>query len=172
MKKPSSRHLILGLAVITAALIAFMPKAETNDTGAVIAEPIQHETATPDVLPQKSSETQPTDVPLAERVNRAELALSQSDPFRTKSWYVAPPPPPPPPPEKPHAPPLPFKYMGMYEDQGKVTVYLVRGEDAFAIQPGEKFADVYRLDKIEQGALVLSYLPMSITQTLPIGSNQ
>ena len=102
-------------------------------------------------------------------VQRKGLPDSDSDPFRPKSWYVAPPPPPPEPPPKPTAPPLPFQYMGMYEDRGKATVYLARGNESFSVTAGERFADSYQLEKIDRGMLVINYLPLSIRQTLNIG---
>ncbi|MDP3512467.1 MAG: hypothetical protein Q8S20_06935 [Sulfuritalea sp.] len=108
-----------------------------------------------------------------QRLTRSEWATSDADPFRTKSWYVAPPaPPPPPPPPKPTAPPLPFKYMGALEDtsqNGKTVVYLAKGNDSFQVAVGDKFADGYQLEKIERGQLVIRYLPLSILQTLSTG---
>lgn len=107
-----------------------------------------------------------------DRLQNRDPAGTDIDPFRAKSWFVAPPPPPPAPPPKPTAPPLPFQYMGMYEDSGgggKPVVYLARGNDSFAISPGDKFDASYQLEKIDQGKLVILYLPLSVKQTLPIG---
>jgi hypothetical protein len=106
---------------------------------------------------------------------RSEWSKSEADPFRSKSWYVAPPAPPKQatlPPPKPTAPPMPFKYMGALEDTaqgGKTQVYLARGNDSFQVVVGEKFADDYQLEKIERGQIVIRYLPMAILQTLSTG---
>jgi hypothetical protein len=170
MKKPTSRQAMLGLALITTVLAAFMPKANPSNTVDAIAEPARAmSSASTGVATLRTTMPEKR---LVDRISRSDVALSESDPFRSKSWYVPPPPPPPPPPEKPHAPPMPFRYMGMYEDQGKVTVYLTRGDESFAVSQGEKFADSYRLDKVERGILIISYLPLSVVQTLPIGSEQ
>jgi hypothetical protein len=110
--------------------------------------------------------------PLVMEIKRADVLVSESDPFHAQSWYVAPPAPPPAPPPKPTAPPLPFKYMGMFEDQGKISVYLVNGNESYAVSPGEKISEDYQLEKIERGMLIINYLPLSTRQTLAIGLNE
>lgn len=161
-----SRQAILGLALLASLLAAFAPEAETSEPAGV-AEPVVRREPSTAVVSSPAEE-----LGLVHRLQRSDVALSDIDPFRPKSWYVAPPPPPPSPPPKPMAPPLPFRYMGMFEDQGKATVYLVRGEDSFAVAQGDKFAGSYRLDRIDRGALVISYLPLSVQQTLPIGISE
>lgn len=107
-----------------------------------------------------------------DRSPREPWTENAADPFRTKAWYVAPPPPPPPAPPKPIAPALPFTYMGAIEDtdlDGKVRVFLARGDDSFQVAVGERFAEHYELEKIERGQLIFRYLPLSILQTLPTG---
>jgi hypothetical protein len=101
------------------------------------------------------------------RLHRSDLPNSDKDPFRTESWDVAPPPP-----AEPTAPPLPFSYMGMFEDKGRATVYLARGDELFSVSVGERFAGSYRLEKVERGVLIIRYIPLSIRQTLPIGINE
>lgn len=166
MKALASRHIILGLALLTSLLAAFAPEMEAQEVVEGLAEPVMREVGDKVERPRGSKEEG-----FGERLNRSDLALSDSDPFRAKSWYVPPPPPPPESLPKPTAPPLPFSYMGMFEDQGKATVYLVRGEESFAVAQGERFAEAYRLDKIDQGVLIFSYLPLDIKQTLAIGMN-
>lgn len=164
--KVTSRQAVLGLALVVSLLAAFAPEAETGEP-ANVAEPVARN------VPQQSAEAPITgEADLAGRLQRGDVVVSDVDPFRAKSWYVPPPPPPPSPPPKPTAPPLPFRYMGMFEDQGKATVYLVRDEESFAVVQGERFADSYRLDRIDRGVLVISYLPLSVQQTLPIGISE
>ena len=164
--KVRGRQLVLGLALAASFLAAFAPGAETGEQ-AVAAEPVVRN-ARP--LPMKTDAIEEAD--LVERLRRNAVSVSDIDPFRTKSWYVPPPPPLPTPQLKPAAPPLPFRYMGMLEDQGRTTVYLVRGEESFAVVQGERFADAYRLDKVERGILVISYLPLDTQQTLSIGISE
>lgn len=106
-----------------------------------------------------------------ERLNQRMSESTDIDPFRAKSWYVPLPEPPPAPPPKPTAPPLPFQYAGKSEDAdgGNLLVYLARGNESFAVKPGEKFAGVYQFEGIERGNAVILYLPLSVKQRLPIG---
>ncbi len=98
------------------------------------------------------------------------------DIFKGKSWYVAPPkpkplpPPPPPPPPPPIAPPLPYAFMGTYLGKdGKIIVYLTRGDQVYAVSPGDVLEGTYRVQGIEAGQLILIYLPLNIQQTIRIG---
>ncbi len=86
--------------------------------------------------------------------------------FNSKSWYVAPPPPPPPPPPVPTAPPLPFTYLGRYEDQPAVVVVLAKGDRVYTVAEGEVIDGTYRVDQITDDAVHLVYLPMNINQSL------
>jgi hypothetical protein len=107
-----------------------------------------------------------------DRLSNRTTATSDVDPFRVKTWFVAPPAPPPPPPPKPTAPPLPYTYVGKFEDTdagGKLVVYLAKGNDSFAVSPGDTFDDIYRFEKLDKGNLVFEYLPLAIKQRLPVG---
>lgn len=172
MKRDMIRRMILGfgLAVAVIASIA-VTESPTEDSVAVVAPTRTSESvAKPDATPDVTAAKLPG---LAlQRLTRDAWAESDADPFRAKSWYVAPPAPPPPPPPKPTAPPMPFKYMGALEDTGqggKTMVYLAKGNDSFQVAVGDKFADNYQLEKIERGQLVIRYLPLSILQTLSTG---
>jgi hypothetical protein len=98
------------------------------------------------------------------------------DIFKGKSWYVAPPkpkpvpPPPPPPPPPPTAPPLPYSFMGTYQGKdGKMIIYLTRGDQVYAVSPGDVLESIYRVQGISAGQLILIYLPLNIQQTISIG---
>lgn len=118
------------------------------------------------------------------QVNPRSIGLSQKggmaaiDPFGVKTWQVvvAPPPPPPPPPQvvpaAPTAPPLPFKYMGRHQETADIAAsvfYLSKGRDAYALQIGDKFDNAYVFKGIDKGHMLLTYLPLSTTQTLAMG---
>ncbi len=94
--------------------------------------------------------------------------------FASKSWYVPPPPPPPPPvkvvPPPPTAPPLPFTYLGRYQDAGKPVFFLVKGDRVLTVKEGDIIEGNYRVDGIAGSTLGLTYLPLNIKQTLDIGS--
>lgn len=96
--------------------------------------------------------------------------------FERRSWYVPPPPSPPSPPPKPvappppAAPPLPFTYLGRYEDAAKAVIFLVRGERILLVTAGEVIEGTYRVEGIVGAALGLTYLPLNIRQTLNVGT--
>lgn len=78
----------------------------------------------------------------------------------------------PPAPAQPTAPPLPFEYVGRTQVavQGSpLLVHLRRGQDLYSVGEGTAIDDQYRLDKIDRDSLEITYLPLSVTQTLVIG---
>jgi hypothetical protein len=94
------------------------------------------------------------------------------DAFSAISWYVPPPPPPPrkpAPPPPPSAPPMPFSYLGRYEDAGRLTILLVRGDRVYTVSEGEVIENTYRVERLTRSGLEMIYLPLGIKQTLGTG---
>ena len=95
--------------------------------------------------------------------------------FKAISWYVPPPPPPPKPPPKPlpppppTAPPMPFSFMGRYEEEGIRIILLVKGERIYTVSEGEVIDSTYRVERLTGGQLELTYLPLNIKQTISAG---
>lgn len=110
------------------------------------------------------------------QLRREANAGEAGNAFESKSWYVPPPPPPPakllppPPPPPPTAPPLPFTYLGRYQDSAKPVIFLVRGDRILLVSAGDVIEGTYRVDGISGTALGLTYLPLNIRQTLDIGN--
>jgi pyruvate/2-oxoglutarate dehydrogenase complex dihydrolipoamide acyltransferase (E2) component len=103
-----------------------------------------------------------------------------TDAFTAKSWVVAPPPPPPapppappPPPPPPQAPPLPFKYLGMLQEEttDRAIWYLLQGDRLIVVPTNEVIGATYRVDGMEGGRLRFTYLPLDQQQTLAIGGS-
>ncbi|HEX8990022.1 MAG TPA: hypothetical protein VF816_18830 [Rhodocyclaceae bacterium] len=170
MKKPSTRHLLLLAALAGSLAATFLVRGEEDAAEAVAVPARTGERAAAASQPQTPAQPQASALAL-ERLGHRAPADAEGDPFRSKSWYEPPPPPPPGPPPKPTAPPLPFQYVGKFEDAGggKLVIYLAKGSESFAVSPGDKFDGVYRFEAIERGRMVLVYLPLSIKQHLPIG---
>jgi hypothetical protein len=105
--------------------------------------------------------------------------FDKGDLFQSKTWYVPPPPPPkqkyvesspPEPPPPPTAPPLPFNYMGSYQEPGaKLVIYLARGDRLYAVSPGDTIEGTYKIEGANGGQLAIMYLPLNIRQNLRIG---
>jgi hypothetical protein len=112
---------------------------------------------------------------LARRVTESKAVESL---FHTQSWYVAPPPPPPAPvvvvkPPPPSAPPLPFTVMGSYAHPGDATVYfLTRDDRVFDVHIGDTIDNTYSVDGAANGQLLLTYKPLNIQQSLPLGDSK
>jgi len=73
-------------------------------------------------------------------------------------------------PQAPQLPELPFKYLGKVIEDGKLSVFLARGDDSFSLQAGkkQKLDEQYRVDKVTESAVTFTYLPMNARQTLDI----
>jgi len=165
---------------------AWAPMTATQPPAAV-----QPPEAEPESKAAKAMEAEPapaqTPVPRAakasladeiKRIQASRLACvadagKSTDLFASKSWYVPPPPPkpvPPPPPPPPTAPPLPFAFMGSYhEPDGKLILFLTKGEQLYTVSPGDVIDGIYRVEEIVGGQLGLTYLPLNIRQSMTIG---
>jgi hypothetical protein len=69
--------------------------------------------------------------------------------------------------EKPTAPPLPFRYLGKIIDEGKLAVFLARGEESLSVEPGQTVGE-YRIDQITENEIRFTYLPLKTKQSLPL----
>jgi hypothetical protein len=70
-------------------------------------------------------------------------------------------------PEAPKAPPLPYKYDGSGEVQGKRFVYLAReGTSSAMVGVGDTLDGTYRVENIARDYAVLRYLPLGTQQVL------
>lgn len=122
-------------------------------------------------LPRASRSAAPA---AAEQLNLDALALrtgpaadkSDVDPFAPRSFS------PPVPadaakPHKPVAPPLPFRYLGKMIEDGRLNLFLARGDESLSVRAGEKIGE-YRVDKVTESEVVFTYLPLQTKQSLPL----
>lgn len=173
--KPGSwkRRALIG-AVVAAIFLAAAP-----DDGQR-AEPKQAHAGVP-----KAVESGPPPQPaLKVELERLQRPAAKTAPepavgnaFSATSWYVPPPPPPPPPPRKPPppppptAPPMPFSYLGRYEEAGGLVILLVKNERIYTVSVGDVIENIYRVDAYAPGRLELTYLPLDIRQTISTGGS-
>jgi hypothetical protein len=117
------------------------------------------------------------------RLSRGARDSSDKDPFAPKSF--APPAPEqaaarpgtaasaaPAAPAKPSAPPLPFTSLGKVIEDGKLSVFLSRGEQNYSIASAQKLDAEYRIDKVSETSVTFTYLPLNTKQTLEIPAAQ
>ncbi|HUG78665.1 MAG TPA: hypothetical protein VML57_14380 [Burkholderiales bacterium] len=70
--------------------------------------------------------------------------------------------------ERPGAPPLPFAYVGKMLEDGKLTVFLARGEESLSVAAGERIGDEYRVESVSEHEITFVYLPLKTRQSLPL----
>lgn len=66
------------------------------------------------------------------------------------------------------APPLPFEYLGRVVSEGRIRVFLAQADQNFVVGAGERINAEYRVHRIREDAIELTYLPLGVRQTLPI----
>ena len=138
--------------------------------------------AAPEVTPPANKST------AEPRLALQELDLSklrrQRAPREIQDVFASPPPPAPPAPAvappsppvvvAPQAPPapvapaLPFKYLGRLDSAERSLVYLLRNQEMLTGVTGEPLDKDYRLDRVTDSAVHLTYLPLGTAQTLSI----
>lgn len=96
-------------------------------------------------------------------------AAANIDPFRAKTWYIAPPPPPPP---KPTAPPLPFQYLGKLVEAGETRVFLNHQGKQLIARVGDIINGTYSVEEIVGGQMTFLYQPLKEKQVLAIGTDK
>ncbi len=141
------------------------------DSSARVPGPTVRE-ATPELL--KADAPPLPDLDLADMEKRLKRGGKSrvADAFAPKTWL--PPPRPavvmaPVPPPLPQAPPLPFTYLGSMIEGGKTVVFLASQDTNYSLRVGETVSNTYRVDRITEGAVTFTYLPLNIEQTLSIG---
>lgn len=165
---------LLALALLGVALLAWFAPQETNDEGKVI-EPAARSRTTTQPAPAAAPDAEVRQTALAPEPRQA-LDGKTPDLFKSASWFVPPPPPPPqaaippPPPPPPQAPPLPFSFMGRYDDGVKAVFLLARGDLVMLASVGEKLDGSYQLEALQGDSLVINYLPLNQKQTLDVGA--
>lgn len=70
-------------------------------------------------------------------------------------------------PHKPVAPLLPFRYLGKMIEDGRLNVFLARGEESLSVRAGQRIGE-YRVDKVSDSEIVFTYLPLKTKQSLPL----
>jgi hypothetical protein len=117
-----------------------------------------------------------------QRLQRSPGVDPNADPFAMRDFRPRPPAvnrpiaqaavelPPPPPPPPPQAPPLPFSYLGKLAEGDDTMVFLAMGDRNLVVKPGDVIDNSYRLEEVSDTHVVLTYLPLTVKQTLPIGA--
>lgn len=161
--------------VVAAAERVRVPKADARANAAPSSQ-----RAGARLVRQEAARQQVPQVRL-DKLDARQLGEASSDPFaapvtrvkRTRPEprpvIVARPVPAPPPPS---APPLPFRYMGKMVSVDGVSVFLVHRNRNLVVHEGDTIDAKYRVDRIGEAAMTLTYLPLGQRQSLPFGESR
>lgn len=69
-------------------------------------------------------------------------------------------------PAPPAAPPLPFVYVGRYVEGSRQMVMLMRGEQLLLLQQGDTVDNTYKVERIANDRIELTYLPLGTRQSV------
>jgi len=157
----------IAIPVALLALIASVVTGMEKPSGAVAEPAARIDTR---VRPQQSEPELTIDLASLAREG-AEAPGSKPDPardpFAQRSFSSAPPAAATAP-AAPTVPPLPYRYLGKAIEDGKLSVFLARGEQSYSVRPGDKLDSDYRVAKVTESSVTFVYLPMKKTQVLDI----
>jgi hypothetical protein len=61
--------------------------------------------------------------------------------------------------------------MGLYDDaEGPAVIMLVRSDRLYTVSEGDLIDGTYRVDRVANGMIELTYLPLQEKQQLPTGN--
>lgn len=76
------------------------------------------------------------------------------------------------PPTPPQAPPLPFQFLGRYEDAGQILFFLQHNDQNLVVRIGDTIAGQYKVQSLKGATLSLIYLPLNQVQSLDVGGER
>ena len=159
---------VSGIGRNTAGEPVVPPRQRLPQVAKAPAQPTTAKAPAPPTTPIELEPLQPREAP-------SDTDKVGSNTFAATSWHVPPPPPPPKPvakaapPPPPSAPPMPFSYMGRYEEGGTRIILLVRDDRIYTVSEGDVIDNTYRVERLAGGQLELTYLPLAIKQTISAG---
>ena len=71
-------------------------------------------------------------------------------------------------PPAPVAPPLPYRFAGRVQHDGKLQVFLSKGNTVIPVKEGETLDGNYRVEAIEADRITLLYLPLRSKEFVPV----
>ncbi|MCL2658730.1 MAG: hypothetical protein FWD62_15225 [Betaproteobacteria bacterium] len=170
------RHIVLGgLLWATLAAVWFAPSPEKD-----IVAPQQRRsgtTAPAAVQAQASKVSSASDASIGALTFRLrDEGETPANPFAVMQWEmpvpkaVDKPVPVVEAPAPPQAPPLPFRVLGRYVEDGKDAVFLQYKDENLVVRKGDVLAGQYKVESLDSGQLTLVYLPLNERQTLNLGA--
>ena len=175
------RKLLIGGALIV-TLIAVVLVEEDELELDVVEFSVPHST-TNRATGKGQVENKSTNYLAVDQLGQREFDAKAGDIFRATSWIpqrvrvdvekaalarqaareAAPPP-------AQTAPPLQFKYIGKVISGNNTLVFLNQSGENLIAKVGEAIDDQYRIDELNEEAIIFTYLPLNIKQTLTLNN--
>lgn len=171
MKMQPRKLLLGGLLMASLAATVWVASEDESPEADMPRKTRQNDRARPQTLAAAEQPANPEGTETAGQTGTdaedgdSEAADTRIDPFRSKSWYVAPPPPPPP---KPTAPPLPFRFLGRLVEDGETRIFLAQNNQNLSARVGDIINGTYSVEAISDNGVQFVYLPLKETQLLPL----
>jgi hypothetical protein len=172
----NNSKLIWGALAVTLSLVTWTAFQEDDSTTEAVevadVRQIKNQTST---IRKKGDEAVPNVIKQSnhlidwDKLNRSGTIENPAILFSEHSWVVEPPKPkvvemPPPPPV---APPVPFAYMGRFDNSPKGNlIYLATADQSYSVGIGKNVDNFWKLEKEDANNLYFTYLPLNLPQVL------
>jgi hypothetical protein len=101
--------------------------------------------------------------------DRVPLGDPRAELFGSHTWQ--PPAPKVAAPATPVAPPMPYRFAGKLLQDGKLQVFLAKGDEVVSAREGETLDGMYRVESIDDARITLLYLPLKHKESIPVNSS-
>jgi hypothetical protein len=163
------RRIILGGALLATVVASVWPRGEERPPSEVVAPVTQRGAAPPREQALPGASAQPTGLPtLGERLERAQTVAKVQDLFGATTWNAPPPALLPQKPPPPTAPAFSYAIAGLVHDANGPMIILNRQNQDFVLRVGDVLEQTYRIEAIGPQSLTVTYLPLGLTQVVPI----
>jgi len=74
-------------------------------------------------------------------------------------------------PAAPAVPAMPYRFAGKLLQEGRLQIFLAKGDEVVPIRQGETLDGAYRVESIGEAQITLLYLPLKRKETIPVSSS-
>jgi len=116
------------------------------------------------------------------RLDRLQERLADAEPegsaalFAPQAWQAAPPAAPAPalaPAEPaPQVPPFPYAYLGGITEDGRRMAFFASGDRVLALHAGDPVDANFRVDRLDESQMTVTYLPLDRSIPIPFGARR
>jgi hypothetical protein len=165
--RPSARTAVL-LALLAGIGVYVVVDARADKAAELASEPSKPSVSASAATQAAASETKGKREALV-LPERPGFDKPQTTLFGSHSWQPPPTPaakaPPPPP---PMAPPVPYTSVGRVVQDGRVLLYVAKGDAIFPVTVGETLEGTYKVAAITDSEIRFIYLPLNQAQSIPV----